>query len=787
MDSQVLKTLEFDKILETVKKYAVMDVTAERFSSAAVCDNIKKINIMQNETAQAIELITKKGNPPILCQTDIRSALLRTVRGGVLSISEIIAVGKVLQTAQRLKNYPDDAECEALQEHFDALYTNRDLEKRIFAAFIDDETIADDASAELSDIRRKIKLSNNKIRDVLKNIITSPTYSKCLQEQIITMRGDRYVVPVKSEYKGVIKGIVHDTSSTGATLFTEPMSVVDLNNEIRELADKEKNEIERILTEFSSHIAAESELIEMTFSVIGELDYVFSRAHHALRYDCYRPVLNDEGYINLENAKHPLLDQKKAVPINIALGKDFDTLVVTGPNTGGKTVVLKTVGLLTLMAQSGLHIPAAENSVVSVFKNIYADIGDEQSIEQSLSTFSAHMVKIVKILENVDDKSLCIFDELGAGTDPIEGASLAVSILEHVRHAGAKTLATTHYSELKTYALGTERVENASCEFDVDTLRPTYRLLIGVPGKSNAFAISKRLGLNESIIEQAKTYIAGENIKFEDILSELEKSRLDAAADKERAALYKNEVERLKEDTAEKNRRLNEKTDKIIERARAQAKEILEQAKRDSDEIIAELRKIQQKNDKNNAQRDIENVRRNLNKKINENNSKLAESMFSVKEKFQSPKNVKCGDDVEIVKLSQKGVVCSLPDSSGNLMVKVGIMKIKTNLKDIKLIGNSVSKKPKRDYNNVPSKTMNLSPELDVRGETVDSAVLLIDKFLDDAMLSSVGQVRIIHGKGTGMLRKGIHSYLKSLSYIKSYRLGVFGEGDSGVTVVELK
>ncbi len=787
MNSQVFKTLEFDKILETVKSYASMDVTADRFEGDVVSDNIKKINIMQNETEQAVVLITKKGNPPVMCKTDIRPPLSRAVRGGILSIPEILAVGRVLQTAQRLKSYPDDIECDALKEHFEALYTNKELEKRIFASIIDDETLADDASPELGDIRRKIKAANNKVRDVLKGIISSPAYSKCLQEQIITMRGDRYVVPVKSEYKGTIKGIVHDTSSTGATLFVEPMSVVEANNEIRELADREKDEIERILAEFSAHIANEAEITEMTFNVISELDFIFARAHHALRYDCYRPVLNSDGYINLEKARHPLLDPKKAVPINVNLGKDFDTLVVTGPNTGGKTVVLKTVGLLTLMAQAGLHIPAAEGSVVAVFKNIFADIGDEQSIEQSLSTFSAHMVNIVKILKNVDENSLCIFDELGAGTDPVEGASLAVSILERVRQMGAKTMATTHYSELKTYALGTDRVENASCEFNVDTLQPTYRLLIGIPGKSNAFAISKRLGLDESIIEQAKTYIAGENIKFEDILSELEKSRLDAIHDKERAAKYKSEVERLKDDTAEKNRRLNEKTDKIIERARAQAKEILEQARRDSDEVLAEIKKMQQVKDKKKAQQEIDRVRRGLNKKINDNNSKLADAMFKPKEKYQPPKTVKNGDGVEIVKLGQKGVVCSLPDSSGNLTVKVGIMKIKTNLKDIKLINVQTSKKEKRDYQSLPGKTMNLSPELDVRGETVDSAVLLIDKFLDDAMLSSIGQVRIIHGKGTGMLRKGIHSYLKSLSYVKSYRLGVFGEGDSGVTVVELK
>lgn len=787
MDAQVFKTLEFDKILASLREYAVMDVTRERIAEPFVSDSIRKINIMQNETADAVNLITKKGSAPITCRGDVRAPLKRAQRGGILSIAEILAVGRVLSTAARLKTYPDDIECESLKEHFEALYTNRELERRISSAIADEDTLSDDASAELGDIRRRIRAANGRVRDLLKSIISSQTYSKYLQEQIITMRADRYVVPVKSEYRSEVKGIVHDTSSTGATLFIEPMSVVEANNEIRTLADRERDEIERILAEFSADIAALAELIDMTYGVVSELDYIFARAHYALRYDCYRPILNDRGYINLEKARHPLLDQSKTVPVDITLGGDFDTLVVTGPNTGGKTVVLKTAGLLTLMAQAGLHIPAREGSVVAVFKNIFADIGDEQSIEQSLSTFSAHMVNIVHILKSVDDSSLCLFDELGAGTDPIEGASLAVSILERVRSCGAKTMATTHYSELKTYALGTQRVENASCEFDVETLAPTYKLLIGVPGKSNAFAISKRLGIDDGIIEQAKSYISGENLKFEDILEELEQSRREASIDKELSASYKAEIEKLKKDTAEKNRSLNEKADKIIERARARAKEILDGAKRDADEISAELRKAKQITDNKRAQQEMEKVRRRLNKKIEDNSDKLAGVRFKSAESYKPPKTVKTGDDVELVAMGQKGVVCSLPDSSGNLMVKVGIMKIKTNLKDIKLIEPSPVKKQTRSETVSLGKTMNLSPELDVRGETVDSAVLLIDKFLDDAMLSSIGQVRIIHGKGTGMLRKGIHTYLKGLSYIKSYRLGVFGEGDSGVTIVELK
>lgn len=787
MNKRVFKILEFDKILKMLASYAVMDTTSQRITDSDVYDNVKKVNKMQSETADALKLLTKNGSAPITCTADIRPHLKRALRNGVLSISEILSVGKVLETARKLRLYPDDTPCPSLEEHFDALWTDRDLEKRIFASITDEDTLADDASPALGDIRRKIRIAGNKVRDTLKSIISSPTYSKCLQEQIITMRGDRYVVPVKAEHKGDIRGIVHDTSSSGATLFIEPMSVVEANNEIRTLTDMEKDEILRILCEFSAHIADNAELIDMTYDTISELDYIFARAHMAIRHECYRPILNDYGLIKLEKARHLLIDPNKVVPVDLRLGEDFDTLVVTGPNTGGKTVVLKTAGLITLMAQAGLHIPAREGSVVSIFKNIFADIGDEQSIEQSLSTFSSHMVNIVEILKEADDRSLCLFDELGAGTDPIEGASLAVSILERVRSYGAKTMATTHYSELKTYALGTDRVENASCEFNVDTLKPTYRLLIGIPGKSNAFAISQRLGLDESIIEQAKNYIAGENIKFEDILTELEKSRREAIDDKERAEHYKSEAQKLKQDTAAKKKHLEEKTDKIIERARAEAKEILEQAKRDADEVITEIRKTQQLKDNKKAQQEIDKVRASLNKKISDNSSKLNKMQFKPKDEYKSPKTVKTGDDVEIVTLRQQGVVCSLPDEGGNLFVKVGIMKVKTNLKDLKLINAPKAQKPKGSPGASMGKTMNLSPEIDVRGETVDSAELLIDKFLDDAVLSSVGVVRIIHGKGTGLLRKGIHTFLKTRPYVKSYRLGVFGEGDSGVTVVELK
>ncbi len=790
MNSKTIKTLEFDKITERLSSMAVMDITKDGILSLKVNDNIKKINRLQEETAQAMHLMVKKGSAPIGCPVDIRASLRRSRMQGVLSMGEILSVGKVLETAEKLKAYPDDIKSDTLDEHFESLYTDKALRKKIFDIILDEDNIADNASGELYDIRRALNQSSNKVRDILHSIITSSAYQNALQEQIITMRGDRFVVPVKATHRGEIKGILHDTSSSGATLFIEPMSVVEANNKIRELKAREKEEIEKILMMLTEEISLVSKHIEMTYEIISELDLCFARAKFSLEYDCYRPVLNDKGIINLERARHPLLDKNTVVPTDIRLGRDFDTLVITGPNTGGKTVVLKTLGLLSLMAAAGLHIPANEGSEIAVFKDIFADIGDEQSIEQSLSTFSAHMVNIVDILSKADENSLCLFDELGAGTDPIEGASLAVSILERVRLLGAKSAATTHYSELKTYAMTTKRVENASCEFNVDTLKPTYRLLIGIPGKSNAFAISKRLGLDDDIIENAKNYINAENIKFEDILTQLEKNRQEAEAMKESAKAYKKETEKLKSDTALKNRQLTEKTDKIIERARMEAKEILDSARDEADALLKELRFLQIEADKAKMLKNMEKARNRLNEKAKTNSEKLAKSMFSAKESFKSPKSVKLGEDVEIVAMHQTGTVVTLPDDKGDFQVRVGIMKLKTNLRDVRRKREpEQNKKTKASVlsGNAPSKTMSLSSEVDVRGETVDTAIVIIDKFLDDAMLSSLSQVRIIHGKGTGQLRAGIHSYLKRLSYVKSYRLGTFGEGDSGVTVVEFK
>lgn len=789
MNRKTLETLEYTKILERLSQCAVMEQTKETVSELEPSVGLKRVNTLQEETAQACELITKKGNPPIYCAEDVRPVMHRAQRRGTLSPEELIAAAKLLKTSRVMKAYPEGIVSSALDEHFEALFEDKVLERKIFAAINEDGTVADDASPELSDIRRKIRNANNRIKDVLHGIITSSKYAKCLQEQIVTVRNDRYVIPVKSEYRSEIRGILHDTSATGATLFIEPSRVVEANNEVRSLHGAEKDEIEKILSVLTEEINTVSSVMLMCCGVLSEIDLIFARAKFSLRYDSYRPTLNDRGYVNIEKARHPLLDPKTVVPTDIRLGGDFDTLVITGPNTGGKTVVLKTLGLLTLMAQTGLHIPAREGSDIAVFSNVFADIGDEQSIEQSLSTFSAHMVNIVRILSEINEDSLCLFDELGAGTDPIEGASLAVSILERVRNIGAKSAATTHYSELKMYALTTDRVENASCEFDVDTLRPTYRLLIGIPGKSNAFAISKKLGLDDDIIENAKNHIAAENIKFEDVLSELEKARVDMQTERDKAESYKREAEKLREDTANTNRLLRDKTDKILERARMEAKQILDDARGEADSIIREMKDIQKQADAAAANAAAMKARQKLNEKAKKNSAKLADTMFKSNVSYKPPKQVKPGDDVEIVKLGQKGVVLTVPDSKGELTVKVGIMKMKANISDIRIIEEKKDKpsaKPRRTYGGESSKTMNLSPELDVRGETVDTACMMIDKFLDDAIMSSLSQVRIVHGKGTGMLRQGIHRYLKTLKYVKSYRLGVFGEGDTGVTIVEL-
>lgn len=781
MNAKVYSTLEFDKIRSMLSEFAVIELSRARALALEPSSDIKEVNMMQEQTACAMNLMVKKGSPPIHCKADIRGCVKRADMGGVLSPKDILDVGKVLKTSRKMKAYPDDVPCEAIEEYIEALFEDKKLESRIFDCIEDEENIADSASAELATIRRKIRSTEGKIKEILHNIIAKN--SKYLQDPIITMRSDRYVVPVKAEHKGSVRGIVHDTSSSGITLFIEPEAVVEAGNEIRMLKSRETDEIEKILRELSGEIAGYSQLLEMTMGCIADLDLIFAKGKFALKHDAFRPILNDDGYINLEKARHPLLDPAKVVATDIYLGKDFDTLVITGPNTGGKTVVLKTIGLMTLMAQAGMHITAKEGSVVSVFDNVFADIGDEQSIEQSLSTFSSHMVNIVKILEAVTHRSLCLFDELGAGTDPIEGAALAVSILENIRQRGAKSAATTHYSELKSYALSTNGVENASCEFNVETLAPTYKLLIGIPGKSNAFAISQKLGISEEIIEDAKSRIAGENIKFEDVLSSLESARRDTERERDNALAYKQEMELLKDRIAHKNKSLENKTDKIIEAAHKEAQKIIEEARLESELALSDIRAAMKKKDLKEANRAVEQVRQQVIAGGKKHNVKSAPKPQA----GTAPKSVQLGQEVDVPHLNQRGTVVTLPDAKGSLMVNVGIMKMKVNLSDLRTVAEKPVAKKGGGKADVGIKSMTVSPELDIRGEDVESAIILVEKFIDDAILSSLHEIRIIHGKGTGALRAGIHSFLKRHRSIKGFRLGGFGEGDAGVTIAELK
>lgn len=787
METKALKTLEFDKILKRLSDFAVMESTKDEIMRIMPAKTLKSAQKMQDETKEASRILTKCGSLPITCASDVTASLKRADMGGTLTMSELLNIAKVLETARRIKMHTKDAECEILAEHIDALYEDKRLETDITGAVIDAETMADDASSTLLDIRRKIRAANNKVKDILQKIITSPSHQKHLQEQLITLRGDRYVIPLKSEYKGAIPGVVHDVSATGSTIFLEPMSVVETNNEIRRLLGEEKDEIEKILANLTNEVALVSKLIKMSYDTISCIDLIFAKGKYALATDAFAPNINDKGHINLRRARHPLIDPKKVVATDIYLGKNFDTLVITGPNTGGKTVTLKTIGLLTVMALSGLHITAEEGSEIAVFEDVFADIGDEQSIEQSLSTFSAHMVNIVDILSKISEKSLCLFDELGAGTDPTEGAALAISILEYVKNTGAKCAATTHYSELKVYALSNNRVENASCEFDVETLAPTYRLLIGIPGKSNAFAISKRLGLSQFIIDNAKKHIDTESVKFEDVISELEKNRILSEREKDKAQSIKQEAENIKKEMAKRNKILDEKTEKILEKARAEAKKIIEDAKRETEDALKQIKKAQKMKDLTEANREMERARQKINKKSKENADNKSEKP-SVNTK--APKSVKLGDSVEIVSMGQKGTVVTLPDRSGALTVKVGIMKLKSNLSDLRLIKEEKPKqKQKRASGGMGdgAKYMNVSAELDLRGENIEDSIYILEKFLDDAVLSSLTQVRIIHGKGTGALRQGIHQYLRKQPRVESFALASYGEGDSGVTIVKLK
>ena len=790
MNQKTLAKLEFDKII------SLLEEEAGSFRGRQLCHrlkpmtNLEKINTFQEQTAAAFTRIVRKGRISFGDAAPVEESMKRLEIGGALSISELLRICRLLANAARVKSYgrhdtqEDSADC--LDAYFDQLEPLTPLTSEIERCIISEDEISDDASSTLKHIRRSIGSINDKVHSTLSGLVNGSlrTY---LQDPIITMRGDRYCIPVKAEYRGQVQGLIHDQSSTGSTLFIEPMAVVKLNNDLKELYAKEQEEIQAILARLSEEAAQYIEEIRADYRALTDLDFIFARGALALSMRGSRPVFNEEGRIRIREGRHPLLDQKSVVPITVSLGEDFTLLIITGPNTGGKTVSLKTVGLFTLMGQAGLHIPAGDRSELAVFHQVYADIGDEQSIEQSLSTFSSHMTNIVSFLKKVDDRSLVLFDELGAGTDPTEGAALAIAILSHLHKRNIRTMATTHYSELKVYALSTPGVENACCEFDVESLRPTYRLLIGIPGKSNAFAISSKLGLPDYIIDDAKQRLSEQDVSFEDLLSDLETSRRTIEKEREEIAAYRREAESLKEQAAQRQAKLDEQRDRIIREANEKANAILREAKEVADETIRNFHKFGKENI---SAAEMEKERERLRKKIKDTSS--ASSLGSQKpKKNHKPSDFKLGESVKVLSMNLTGTVSSLPDSRGNVTVQMGILRSQVNISDLEIIEEPspyTAKKFSRTSKGkiAMGKSLSVSPEINLLGRTVDEAVSELDKYLDDALLSHLNTVRVVHGKGTGALRKGIHEYLRRQKHVKSYRLAEFGEGDAGVTIVEL-
>ncbi|MBE6916261.1 MAG: endonuclease MutS2 [Ruminococcaceae bacterium] len=785
-------TLELPRVLEQLADHAVSAEAKRRAMELRPETNIDTVTRMQRETTDAKRLIGMFGAPAFAGIRDVKGALQRADMGGTLNLRELLDVAMLLNTARRVRGYLDEngrvETC--LHDRFDSLSANKYLEEMITTAILSEDEVADQASSELADIRKKIRASNAKIREVLQHMISSPSQSKYLQEAIITQRGGRYVVPVKSEYKNDVGGMVHDVSATGATVFIEPASVVKINNDLRELAGKEEREIERILATLSAEVSTYSESIGLDYDILVALDLLFAKAKLSYAQNADAPVLNEKGEVLLKEARHPLLASQKTVPISVRLGRDFDTLVITGPNTGGKTVTLKTIGLLTLMAECGLHIPAQSGSEISVFETVYADIGDEQSIEQSLSTFSSHMVNIVEILETADDRSLILFDELGAGTDPVEGAAIAVAIIRYAMALGARLAVTTHYTELKSFALTTNRVENASCEFDVETLQPTYKLLIGVPGKSNAFAIAHRLGLSDHIIDTARDLVDSENQQFDKILQKLEEKRTALEAELSAAEALKRENEELNRKAREYDERLERDRARAQERVREEAEEMLKEARRAADKIFDEidaLRKAQKKKD--DIQR-INEARASLRGALNEGERKLGSGKGAKRAKAEPLKRpLQIGDTVELLAFGTQGTVLTLPDADGNLRVQAGVLKVTTKVSEIRLIENAENRSAQKivERSRAALRNQQMSNELDLRGMASDEAIMELDRYLDQVFLAKLSTVRIIHGKGTGVLRAAVQSHLRKHPHVKSFRIGTFGEGENGVTVVEIR
>ena len=792
MNKKVLHTLEYDKIINKLTDKAD-SLPGKNKCSALLPDTLLlDIRKAQTETADALSRLFQYGSTSFGGTVDLGYSLKSLEIGSTLSISELLKIAGFLENVSRIKSYGrserDEAKEDSLNSYFEDLTPLSHIANEIRRCLLSEEEVADDASSELKRIRRSINLAGEKIHSQLNSMLIG-SYRTYLQDAVITMRNMRYCIPVKAEYKGQVPGMIHDQSSSGSTVFIEPAAVVELNNRIRELGILEQKEIERILAELSVQVSEHTTEIATNQRLMTELDFIFAKAKLAMDENATMPIFNTSHYINIRKGRHPLLDKKKVVPIDIHLGKDFDLLIITGPNTGGKTVSIKTVGLLTLMGQAGLHIPALDRSELSVFEEVFADIGDEQSIEQSLSTFSSHMTTIVTILSQANENSLCLFDELGAGTDPTEGAALAISILNHLHQRGIRTMATTHYSELKLYALSKPRVENASCEFDVESLRPTYRLLIGIPGKSNAFAISYKLGLPESIIQAAREQISKDDMSFEDVISDLERSRLTIEKEHREIAEYKERIKTLESQLKAKNERLDTARDKILREANEKARTILLEAKDVADETIRTFNSA----DSGTDIRELEKRRQKLRNEIGDKNERLALKMPpSETKKAPDPKKLKKGDYVKILSMGLKGTVSTLPDARGNLFVQCGIIRTSVHVKDLLLLqdndASALARAPKNPGGKMKmSKSMTISSEINLLGMTRDEATAALDKYLDDAYLSHLPTVRVVHGKGTGALRSAVHSHLKRLKYVKEYRLGEFGEGDAGVTVVTFK
>ena len=794
MNPKALKTLEYNKIIDKLTEFAGSALAKEMCRNLQPSTDLYEIQALQKETSDALSRIYQKGAVSFRGVRDIRGPIKRLEIGAIIGINELLSICSLLEVCSKVKAYsrndrdPDFED--SLEAMFQALQPLTPVSSEIRRCIASEEELNDDASPALFKIRRSMRQINDKVHAQLQTMVngSARTY---LQDAVVTMRNGRYCIPVKAEHRGQIPGMIHDQSSTGSTLFVEPMAVIKLNNDLRELELKEEKEIEMILATLSARCGEETEALRDDLDLLTKLDFIFARAQLSRSMNGTQPNFNEEGRILIKKGRHPLLDKKKVVPIDIQLGKDFELLIITGPNTGGKTVSLKTVGLFTLMGQAGLHIPAFDHSELSVFHEVFADIGDEQSIEQSLSTFSAHMTNTVSILKEADDRSLVLFDELGAGTDPTEGAALAIAILSNLHRRGSRVMATTHYSELKVFALSTPGVENGCCEFDVETLRPTYRLLIGVPGKSNAFAISQKLGLSQDIIEEAKTHLTKQDEDFEDLLADLEQKRVTIEQERDQINSYKEEIRELKQRLESKQEKLDLSRDKILREANEQARNILQEAKDYADTTIRNFQKYGKAAGV--SAKDMEKERGKLREKMSTVDKKLSAKNAAPKKSHKqlTAKDLHIGDSIKVLSLNLKGTVSTLPDAKGNLFVQMGILRSQVNIRDLEKLDDTVitgGNFSKTGSGKIKmSKSASVSTEINLLGKTVDEAIMELDKYLDDAYIAHLPSVRIVHGKGTGALRKGVHNYLRRQKHVKSYRLGEFGEGDAGVTIVEFK